>query len=133
MKRSKLTQAGRQFGTQISFPKPPFSLQDKSRLLEMAFRGGSFAGQGFFNSGSPHPVGCMEALEQPIRTYFKELRQASKCGHRDGVITVFDMPNRLPMHACQFGQTLLRHVGSQPGQPDVMADQPQNLFVRHRA
>jgi len=43
------------------------------------------------------------------------------------------MANRLPMHANQFSQTFLSHVGFQPRLTNALAKQSQNLLIRHAA
>ena len=87
----------------------------------------------FFNAGCALWIRRFQSFKQSVRTGFEKLRQAGKCCQRNRKLAMFNVPDSFPMHAHQFRQTFLRHIGLMPCVADMLAKQPQNLLVCHTA
>jgi hypothetical protein len=95
------------------------------------FSGGAFAGERLFDASGSFQVGWSQIIQQPIRAGFQKLRQTDKGAEANWIAPALDMADGFPMHTNQFRQAFLRHVSAQPRLADALADEPQNLFVRH--
>ena len=76
-------------------------------------------------------VRWFDAFKQAVGAGFKKLAKPREGGERNRIAAVLNMANGFPMHTSQLGQTLLRHVGFQPCLAGMLADQSQELLIRH--
>jgi hypothetical protein len=105
-------------------------LEAKMKALNV-LRGCASASECFLDARGSLWVRRFQTVQQAIRAGFEVLRQSGKRSQSNGVAASLNMANSLPMHADQFGDTFLRHVGFQPGLAYSLADHSQHLLVCH--
>ena len=113
-------------------PARKFKAGQSPRSLS-GFARSAFAGERLLDAGRPFRVRRAQPVQQPIRAGFQKLRQVSKGGEGNWITAALDMTDGFPMDAHQFRQAFLRQVAAQTRLADALADEAQNLFVRHSA
>jgi xanthosine utilization system XapX-like protein len=78
----------------------------------------------FFNASCALRIRRFQTIKQSVGTRFEELRQAGKRCQRNRKRAAFNVSDCFPMHAYQFSQTFLRHIGFMPRVADVLTKQP---------